>query len=454
MEVLLASKALKPEVAFYFEGGAPDVSSLGLNDFTAKSGQLLLDRNEKVMHCGLGKKEEFELDLLRQAAGSAANGLKALGVQEFSVLVPKLEGATQACVQGLVLGLYEFAKYKTPDPAGKKEVRKVFLRNADVKTFAKALAVCNAVNFARDVDNEPANVATPEFVASVARSLAKEKGLKCTVFEKQDLLEKGYNGIASVSSGSVHGGKMVVLEYDGGGDTYCVVGKGITFDSGGISIKPSDDMDKMKFDKSGACAVLGIMRAAADLKLKKKVVGILCLAENMPSGTAYKPGDIIKVNNTHIEVLNTDAEGRVVLADGLSYACSLKPKAVVDLATLTGACVVALGDVASGLLGNDEALLGKLHDAGMTSGERNWRLPLWKAYEDKIKSDFADVKNIGERGSAGTITAAAFLKKFVGESKWAHLDIAGTAYNTKSKPYLALGATGVGVRTVVEFLEG
>ena len=453
MEVTTTSKIVKPEVVFHFEDFKLK-DAVGKNDFCGKQGQLFLDRKEKVMHAGLGKEKEFDADALRQACGAAANSLKNLGVEEFSILVPEKAGkdATRNCVEGALVAVYEFNKYKTSDEA-KKEVKKLFFRNADAKEFARALVVANSVNYVREVNNEPANIASPEFIAEQARKLAREKGLKCVVWEEEELKKKGYNGIASVSSGSRHRGKMIVLEYDGGGDLYCIVGKGITFDSGGISIKPSDDMDKMKYDKSGACAVLGIMKAASELKLKKKIIGVMCMAENVPSGSAYKPGDIIWSGGKSIEVLNTDAEGRVVLADGLSYASTLKPKAIIDMATLTGAVVVALGELASGLMGNDSELLKKLSDAGMKAGERNWELPMWKEYDDKIKSDFADVKNIGERGSAGTITAACFLKKFVGEAKWAHLDIAGTAWNTKARPFLALGATGVGVKTIVEFLS-
>ncbi len=451
MEVLLTSKKVQPEVVFHFEEEKLKFDSLGKHDFTGKAGQLFLDRKEKVMHVGLGKEKEFELDQLRQSAGAGANALKNLGVEELSIVIPEVKESTRACVEGALVALYDFNKYKTDNEA-KKEVKKLFFRNAGQKEFEKALAVGTSVNYVRSINNEPANIATPEHIAEEARKLARENGLKCSVWEESDLVKKGYNGIASVSAGSKHRGKMIVLEYDGTGDFYCIVGKGITFDSGGISIKPSEDMDKMKYDKSGACAVLGIMKAASELKLKKKIVGIMCMAENVPSGSAYKPGDIITTGGKSIEVLNTDAEGRVVLADGLSYATTLKPKGIIDLATLTGACVVALGDLASGLMGNDKELVSKLFDAGMKSGERNWELPMWKEYDDKIKSDFADVKNIGDRGSGGTITAACFLKKFVGDSKWAHLDIAGTAWNTKARPYLALGATGVGVKTIIEFL--
>jgi len=261
----------------------------------------------------------------------------------------------------------------------------------------------------------------------------------------------------SVASGSCQPPKFIVLEWNpsGASDTIAVVGKGITFDSGGISLKPSADMDKMKFDKSGACAVLGIMRAASELRLPLRVVGVIPATENLPGCAASKPGDLVRAySGKTIEILNTDAEGRLALADALAYAeKQFKPSAIIDLATLTGACIIALGDCASGLLSNNPELAERLKSSGDYSGERVWELPLWEDYAEKIKSDFADLKNTGD-GTAGTITAAMFLKNFVSEkTAWAHVDIAGTAYTSKAKDIHAVGSTGLGVRLVTHLLK-
>ena len=293
--------------------------------------------------------------------------------------------------------------------------------------------------------------------AEQAKALAKTHKLRLRVFEKAELQKMGMNAFLSVSAGSVQPPKLIVLEWHpaNASDTVAVVGKGITFDSGGISLKPANDMDKMKFDKSGACAVLGIMRAASELKLPVHVVGVIAATENLPSGSASKPGDLVKAySGKTIEILNTDAEGRLILADAIAYAEKhYRPSAIIDMATLTGACVIALGDCASGLLSNNDELAERLRVAGDYSGERVWRLPLWDDYGEKIKSDFADVKNTGD-GTSGTITAAMFLKNFVGENTpWAHLDIAGTAWVTKQKGAFNLGSTGVGVRLITHVLK-
>ncbi|MFH1443308.1 MAG: leucyl aminopeptidase [Candidatus Micrarchaeota archaeon] len=323
------------------------------------------------------------------------------------------------------------------------------------KTVEATQRICEAANLSRDLDNEPGNVGTPAFIAKMAEEAGKKYGFKCKVLNRADIEALKMHSFLSVAKGSVQEPKFVIMEWNPRGrETVVLVGKGITFDSGGISLKPSKDMEKMKWDKSGACTVIGAMAAAAQLKLPQHIVALAPLTENLPSGSASKPGDVVYASNgKSIEIANTDAEGRLVLADALAYAAKYKPKAVIDFATLTGACVVALGDVCAGVMGNDEKLMEKLRKAGEKTGERVWQLPLWKEYDDKIKSDIADVKNIGMgSGDAGAITAAAFLKKFV-NYPWAHVDIAGTAWNDNEKPYGIKGATGFGVRLIIEMLR-
>jgi leucyl aminopeptidase len=325
---------------------------------------------------------------------------------------------------------------------------------------ASAQVIAEATNYSRDIGNLPGNIVTPRVMAEYARKLAEESGLVCTVLAKKGLEKGGFGGLLAVGGGSANEPHLIVLEYYGSKDTapIALVGKAITFDSGGISIKPSDKMDEMKFDKCGGVAVLGILKAVARLKLPVNIIGVICSAENMPSSTSYRPGDIVTSYRgadkraVTIEVLNTDAEGRVVLGDALVYARERGAKTIIDFATLTGACVVALGNFAAGLLGNDEALQEKIRTSADRTGDRVWPLPLWQEYKDKIKSDVADIKNTGGR-YGGAITAAAFLAKYVGDTPWAHLDIAGTAWTTEELPYLTKGATGFGVRLVVDLLS-
>ncbi len=450
-------------------GGAL-AASVASKEFSGKAASLVVLSNgpRKIAVCGLGKKTDFSVDLLRRAFGSAATALRDSGCIELAIRLPQVEGhpakaVARASLEGALLALYEFDKYKSPDPAAPKRqikrIRVVSSENiAQVEEGAKvAELVCEAANYARSLANEPPNVATPEYVAQQARKLASDNSLKITVCGPEELKKMGANALLAVASGSVVPPRLIHLEYDGRpngkGRTVAVVGKGITFDSGGISIKPANKMEEMKFDKCGACAVLGVMMAASKLKLPVKVVGVAVLTENLPSGSAYKPSDIIKtLSGKTIEVQNTDAEGRVVLSDALAYANKLKPDCIIDLATLTGACVVALGDLASGLFSNDEKLQEKVRLAGESCGERVWPLPLWPEYDELVRSNVADVKNIGEPGSAGPASGASFLKAFVGTTPWVHLDIAGTAWNTKPKAYLGLGATGVGVRLVTQYL--
>ena len=434
------------------------------------------DGGGRLVLAGLGPRTRFETETVRRVVAEVVRGLKGKGVRTLSVRLPAFvvdsvgtEAAVRATIDGAVLGGYEFVKYRSKTEGGVEELT-VHLgdefgrEEAGLKKAAtEELSIVDTVVWTREIANLPADTATPERIADEARSLGKELGLKVTVFDEKALAEMHCGGLLAVGGGSVHPPRMVVLEYAGGskrGRTVAVVGKGITFDSGGISIKPGPSMANMKFDKSGAMAVLGILRAAATLKVAPRVVGVLCCAENLPSGTAYRPGDVVRTyNGKTIEVLNTDAEGRVVLADGLGYVVQqYRPDEVIDLATLTGAQVIALGDDTAGLVTSDEKLAQGFLAASALTGEPLWRMPLTEYHRELVKSEIADVRNSTEIRVAGMLTAAAFLETFVGSATaWAHLDIAGPAYTTlttrKYQPaYQNLGATAFGVRVVLRYL--
>jgi leucyl aminopeptidase len=374
-----------------------------------------------------------------------------------------------------VLGGYRFDAYQRngDEPQGKvASLALLFERAGDLRA-ARAGAregtiLAECTNIARDLSNEPANALPPAELARRAQAVAREVGLGCRVLGVPEMRKLGMGAILAVGQGSAHPPRLVVLEHRGGragakaaakgakgrSDAICVVGKGITFDSGGISIKPAQGMDEMKHDMSGAAAVVGVLRACALLRLPMHVVGVIGAAENMPSGTAYRPGDIVSsMSGKTIEILNTDAEGRVVLADALHYARKeFAPRAMLDLATLTGACVVALGKWATGLFGTHERLVELVRRAGDASGEKAWPMPLWEHHRKAVKSEVAMLKNTSGR-DAGASTAAAFLAAFAEDTPWVHLDIAGTAWATKPGGYQPRGATGVGVRLVVEALR-
>ncbi len=319
-----------------------------------------------------------------------------------------------------------------------------------------AKVVAESVNLTRRVNNLPANIATPIYLADVAKDLAKQLKLKYKVLGPKEMSKLGMGALLAVARGSANEPRLAILEYKHpkAKKTILVVGKGITFDSGGISLKPSKNMDEMKFDKSGAMAVLGIMMGVAMFKPKINVIGMMPMAENMPGGNATKPGDIVQAyNGKTIEILNTDAEGRLILADAISYGeDKYKPDYIVDMATLTGACVVALGSYASGVMGNDEEFLQKFVNYSRFGFEEVWPLPLWNEYKEMMKSKYADIKNISGTYEAGAITAGAFLSNFVDKAKWVHLDIAGTAWRTKSVPPVGFGATGAGVPIVLDVI--
>jgi leucyl aminopeptidase len=423
----------------------------------------------RILLVGLGKKGEFDLEKCRQAMGKVSVRVRDLGLQSFSSQLLGADlarisprDAGQAAAEGILLGTYRFVRYKTDPLESKKELREVTLVEPEPKRIVeiqmgvtRGRVIAEATNYARDLCNSPSNVVTPSRLASEAKTLAAEYGLRLQVFERRELEEMGMGAFMGVARGTQEPPKLIVLEYSGGkkaGKPVALVGKSVTFDSGGISLKPAEKMEQMKYDMSGGAAVLGTLKVAAQLKIPINLVGILPATDNMPGGTAIHPGDVVKtLSGKTVEVINTDAEGRLCLADALAYATRYKPAAVIDLATLTGACVVALGNYAIGLLGSDSKLSNQIKKAGEATGERVWELPLWPEYEEQIKSDVADLKNVGGR-PAGTITAAAFLKHFVGDYPWVHLDIAGTAWNEQDRPYIPKGSTGVGVRLLVQFL--
>ena len=441
-------------------------------DFTGKSAEVLSlpvagIAAKRLVLIGIGAEKDASAESLRSAGGRAAKALSRAKAKLGSIAVPTLrrvkpEEAAQALTEGVVLGAYRFDKYKSGnDKPPALEVIALLASDArqvvELRRGAKlGQVLAESANLARDLSNEPGATCTPEHLAAEARRLARAHGLKVTVFAEKELAREKMAGILTVGRGSAHPPRLIVLEHGAPAKgarkrpTLAFVGKGITFDSGGISIKPAASMDEMKHDMSGGAAVLGTLRAAALLDLPCHVIGIVAAAQNMPDGNAYVPGDIIQsAQGKTIEVLNTDAEGRIVLSDALHHATSYKPDAIIDLATLTGACVVALGEVACAVLGNDEKLIAKVQAAASATHERAWPLPLWEEHKTAIKGTVGDILNTGGR-NGGVSTAAAFLSHFVGETPWAHLDIAGTAWTTKEMPYYAKGATGFGVRLLVE----
>ncbi|MHB8139143.1 MAG: leucyl aminopeptidase [Smithellaceae bacterium] len=423
---------------------------------------------ERIALVGLGKKSELDLDKIRIAFARVMQNLRSMNIKDaataidWNLLPDSKEKIVAAAAEGASLGLYQYTPYKTVGRDELKEMRQleIVAKPADysiiLAEIQKTNIITDAVYFARNLISAPPNEMTPSIMADHAQKIAKRKNVSCLVLDKGKLKALGMNALLGVAAGSHQPPKFIILEYAGGkkGDApIALVGKGLTFDSGGISIKPAEKMDEMKTDMSGGAAVMATVMAAADLKLPINIVGLIPATENMPGGGALKPGDILKsYSGQTIEVLNTDAEGRLILADALSYASKFKPEAIIDVATLTGACIVALGEDVIGMLGKDDQLKKEISQAAQTTGERVWELPLWDSYAELIKSDIADYKNSSGR-MAATITAAAFLSKFVGDYPWVHLDIAGPAWTTKDKPYIPKGAAGITVRLLVEYLQ-
>ena len=419
----------------------------------------------RVVLVGLGPVAEFSADRVRQAAASAAKRARELGAKSLASTAHgagtgqiEPQAAAQAVAEGTLLGLYEWTQHKSKAKQEGNPIDSFTLFEADPgKTDAISTGVkigsiiANSVNFARDLVNQPANFLPPAALANAAQQLASRVGLKCEVHDVDWIRAQGMGALLGVTQGTTQPPKFIVLEHTGApGDPLVFVGKGITFDSGGISIKPAEKMEEMKSDMGGAAAVVAAMGAVAELGLPIHTVGLVPTCENMPSGTAYRPSDVLRaMNGKTIEVISTDAEGRLILADALSYAGTLKPKAVIDLATLTGACVIALGeDVAAGFFANDDDLSRQIKMVSEATAEKLWRLPLYEEYKEKIKSDTADMKNSGGR-YGGVGTSAMFLAEFV-SYPWSHWDIAGMALSKSGPPYIIKGGTGFGVRALIE----
>jgi leucyl aminopeptidase len=446
-------------------------------EFTGKAKQLATLHThgrlkaKKVILGGLGPADKLTVDSLRQAAGGTATYARTQSVKTLATTTVGIDQAhlspsqaAQAIVEGMLLASYRFDKYKTGEQ-DHQEVTAITLVEGN-RERAKAVQhgteigriLAESANLARDLVNHPANDMTPTILAEQAQQMAKSCGLKCDILDRKDMEKLGMGLLLGVAQGSDQPPKLIALEHRGGKrnqGNIVFVGKGITFDSGGLSIKSAEGMERMKYDMSGGAAVIGALRAAALLKVPHNVIGLVPATENLPSGRATKPGDVHRaMNGKMAEIVNTDAEGRLILGDALAYASRYKPIACVDLATLTGACVVALGNEAIGMLGNQEgeAIMERLRRAGMHAGERVWQLPLWDEYLEHVKSDVADVKNVGMGRAAGTIAGAAFLVNFVDGYPWVHLDIAGTAWADRERPYKPKGGTGVGVRLLTQML--
>lgn len=415
-----------------------------------------------------GKADDIgETDWIRRAAGTAARVARehrARSVAFRPLSEDTSASAWQAAAEGLVLGDWSYDALRdtgargTPPPLGLRVLWRTAVDTNDLAgqdaAVRRGRILATVQNRVRELVAQPGNIVTPRYLAERARRLADEVDVSAQAWGHDKLREAGFGALLAVARGSEQEPRFIILEYAGaGGDPYVVVGKGVTFDAGGISLKPASGMEDMKYDMAGAAAVLGILEAAARLEIPQRVIGLIPATENLPSGTALKPGDVIRgESGKSIEVVNTDAEGRLILSDALSYSRKLGPQAVIDLATLTGGCVVALGHHAMGLMSPSDTLAASLEAAGRRSGERTWRLPLWPAYRRQLDSDIADLKNAGGRAAA-PITAGRFLQEFVGDLEWAHLDIAGTAWADEASGYQPKGATGVGVRLVMEWLR-
>lgn len=460
------------------QGALRDLLKSG--EFQGKSNQTALLHTQgrmpakRVLLVGLGKKKDAGLDAVRQAMGTAVKRVRQVGARSFltpihgrSLPQASVLELTQAMIEGAILGSYQFTAYRSNGPDELKEIERMAIvePQADsvpvIKEGARrGLACAEATVFVRDLCNHPSNVMTPSRIAAEAKKLARERGIRVKILERRDAEKLGMGAFLGVARGSHEPPKFIILEYHGSNTSrsgrlakpIVLVGKTITFDTGGISLKPSENMEQMKADMTGGAEVLAAVRAAARLRLPLRLVGILPATENMPGGRAIKPGDILRtLSGKTVEVQNTDAEGRLILADGLNYATRYQPAAIIDVATLTGACVVALGQFAIGMFGNNDALKKRIQQAGLKAGERVWEMPLWDEYFEQLKSDVADMRNIGGRGG-GMITAALFLSKFVNEHPWVHLDIASTDWSERERAYIPKGPTGIGTRLLIQYL--
>lgn len=444
-------------------------------EFEGKANELALIHThdkvpaKRVLLVGLGKEKDVTLDQLRQAMGHAAKRVRQVKAGFFTVAVPSVtpQGSSsvevaQAMAEGAILGSYQFTAYRSDGASGKdvKGMSLLAAQTSELKSMAEGIrrgvATAEAAVLVRDLCNHPSNVMTPAKIANEAKAIAKEQSLTLKILEQKDIEKLGMGALLGVARGSHEPPKFIILEYKGSKKKderpVVLVGKTITFDTGGISLKPAENMEHMKADMTGGAEVLASIRAAARLKLPLHLISILPVAENMPGGRAMKPGDVVTtLSGKTVEVQNTDAEGRLILADALAYATRYKPAALIDIATLTGACVVALGQFAIGMFGTDTQVKESVRKAGLRAGERVWEMPLWDEYFEQLRSDVADMRNIGGRGG-GMITAALFLSKFVGDCPWVHLDIASTDWSERERAYVPKGPSGIGTRLLIQYL--
>jgi len=422
----------------------------------------------RLLLIGVGERLDYKAANVAILSGTATRVLRKRNVKSFALL-PRFEDdaqdAAKCAMQGVVTSQFELDKYKTKDKNTKSIDNFVLCvegaNSADLEEGLKRGEIIgDSMNFTRDLANEPPNILTPTEMALRAQKMAKEVGIKCEILDEAKMEKLGMGSLLSVSIGSEQPAKLIVLRYEPAkstgkkGDLLALVGKGITFDTGGISIKPAEGMDAMKYDMSGGATVIGTMRAIGLLKPTIPVIGVVAAVENMPDGKATRPSDVVTaMNGKTVEILNTDAEGRLILADAVAYAEKEGANRIVDMATLTGAVIIALGDINTGIMGNDQDFVDEIIECGKDAGENFWQLPIGKEYSKGIKSDIADIKNIGPARKAGTIIGAVFIQEFIDKAKWAHLDIAGTAWADDTKAHQSKGPTAVAVRTLLKLVE-
>lgn len=452
---------LPAEIAFirdYFE----------LSAFRGKSGDVLflpMKDRPSVIVCGMGKSRDIQQETIRNSCAHIIAECQKRKISFMHCIIPSIshlsgEDVLSAVAEGLYLSNYSFSRYKS-SKENENRVAKVVLR--DNSDYADTIAreteiICRCALECRDMVNESSDRCTPRDFAEEAKKISHTHGLRCTIMDEKEIEKEGMGLLASVGRGSPNPPRLVIVRYKGepkSTKTIALVGKGITFDSGGLNLKSSGNIETMRSDMAGAAACLYAIKAAAELGIKKNIVAIMPLAENMPGGASYRPGDIYRAyNGKTVEIGNTDAEGRLILADALAYTTAqLKPECIIDIATLTGACIISLGEVIAGLLTPHEHLAQLIFETGEKTGEKVWRLPLPKEYEEDLKSDFADLINVASGRKAGAIMGALFLKNFVGSVPWAHIDIAGPSWFSKKRGYRPKNATGFGVRLFVEFLK-
>ncbi len=409
---------------------------------------------DRILLIGLGSQNELTRNRLRQAGGKATSYLRNLNMKELALSVsafPSLKSSLVDFIEGSLLSDYSFARYKKEKHV--KGIKKITILSGENlhKEIMWIKTAATAAHLARDLVNTPSNDMTPAALVRVARSLKK---VSVRVLDKKQAEKLGMSAYLSVAQGASNPPKFIVITYKNKNvPPLALIGKSVTFDSGGISLKPSEGMEKMKYDMAGGAAVLGVIKAASEMNMPVHLIGILPAAENLPGGSAAKPGDVVKtIGGKTIEIISTDAEGRLALADAIEYVKRSKPSAIIDIATLTGACSIALGNEAIAMMGNDKLLMEKIKEASEETGERVWQMPLFEEYKDYIESDIADLKNSGGRNGS-LVTAGYFLREFAGDTPWLHLDIAGTAWIDKDRPYIPKGATGIGVRLLLSFLK-